>query len=62
MSELTDMPEWKQIVREIEESLDKAKDQVVASTVREDLSRVRFLAGQYAGIRSVYNFLVQRSR
>lgn len=57
MNEVTKLQEWKEILFQVEISLDRMKDQVLTASAREDLGRVRYLAGQYAGAKAVLDYL-----
>ena len=57
MVELKQSPEWRELMQEVKNSLDTCAGHVLSAAEREPIDRVRFLAGQYAGVKLVYDFL-----
>lgn len=49
--------EWRELLTQVKNSLDEAAKHVLTAAEREPIERVRFLSGQYAGIKTVYDYL-----
>lgn len=56
-AEFTQSDVWQKLLTDVKNSLDMARDQTLAAAEREPVERVRYLAGQYAGIALVYQHL-----
>ncbi len=57
LDELRQHPEWRNMVAGVKKTLDESATFVLSAAEREPIERVRFLAGQYAGIKAVYDYL-----